>query len=177
MAGIKQALQDVLGQVTALTAPAGGSLFSYVRVFNDHFTRLERGEIEAFPLPCALIEIIRPLDFVPIGVGLEQADVTWRIHIGMEQLDAQDGTMEQNLDIFDQFRDILVAGLSGFKPTACGSLFRTAEEPDYTHTNVYHYIVDFKCGFIDSKGSPYDAASGQYIYTTPPIGIEIDVTE
>ena len=171
---IKTAVTDIMGRLSSLQDSTGNPLFLYVRVFNDHFNRMEHQQIEAFPLPCALVEAVSPIVFLPIGGGLQQADVTWRIHIGMEQLDAQDGTMEQNLDIFDKYRDPVVAILSNFRPTACGLLFRTGEQPDYNHTNVYVYTIDFKCGLIDTKGSPYDPGNSQYTYTTPPIDLEID---
>jgi hypothetical protein len=174
MAGILSPLNDILARLTNLQDGMDNPLFQYCRVFNDHFNRMERQEIEAFPFPCALVEIATPIDFMPIGGGLAQADVIWRIHIGMQELDAGDGTMEQNLDVFSLYRDTVVAALSNFKPTACGLLFRVAEQPDFNHTNIYVYTVEFKCGFIDSKGSKYDPGGGNYIYTTPPTRLEID---
>lgn len=175
MAAIKDSLTAILNQLKSLTDTATGSpVFNSVAVFNNQFEQLERGEVEALPLPCCLVEMVTPISWVPIGAKLKQADVTWRIHIGMEQLDAGDGTMEQNLDVFDQLRDPVIAGLTGFKPAGCGQLFTIDDNPDYRHTNLYHFVVSFKCGCIDSKGSPYDPASPKYTQTTPPLELEVD---
>jgi hypothetical protein len=174
MAAIKQPLKDVMACLSGLLTAGGGPLFLYVRKYNDQFSKMKEGMIQAIPLPAALVEIIEPIEWNQMGGGLKQGDLTWKIHIGMEQLDAQDGTMEQNLDVFDQLRDPVVAGLSGFKPTACGLLFQTSESPDYAHTNFYAYVVTFKCGFIDSKGSPYDPNSGKITYTVPPTLLQVN---
>lgn len=174
MATIKQTLQDILTKLSALTDLAGSPALSYVRVFNDQFKQMEEGDEYSFPLPCGFVEMETPIQWNQIGGGLKQADVTWKIHIGMEQLDAGDGTMEQNLDVYDELRDVIIAGLTGYRPTGGNQLFQTAEEPDSKHNNVYHMIVHFKNSVIDSKGSPYDPANPKYIYRQPPTGLEVD---
>lgn len=175
MAAIKQPLQDIMARLVSLQTVEGAPLFQYVRKFNDQFKLLkEGGNIEAIPLPAALVKMVEPISWNQMGGGLKQADITWEIHIGMEQLDAGDGTMEQNLDIFDQFRDLVEAGLTGFVAIASTPLFCIGESPDYEHTNLYFYILSFKCGYIDSKGSPYDQAAGKFIYKQPPTDLQVD---
>lgn len=173
MAAIKQPLQDIMAKLVSLQTAEGAPLFLYVRKFNDQFKLMKEGTIEAIPLPAALVKMVEPILWNQMGGGLKQGDITWEIHIGMEQLDAGDGTMEQNLDVFDQFRDLVEAGLTGFMATASTPLFCISESPDYEHTNVYVYILSFKCGYIDSKGSPYDPAAGKFIYKQPPTDLQV----
>ena len=60
--------------------------------------------------------------------------------------------MEQNLTIHD-LRDLVFAKLSLFKPTMCSEMFKVSETMDYEHTNIYHYVIDFRTGFIDNTAS------------------------
>jgi len=176
MAAIKDALTDIITKLKAMPDATGAPVLQYVSVFNNQKKQLERGEVEAIPLPCCLVEMVKPIHWVMIGSRLKQADVTWKLHLEMEQLDAGDGTMEQNLDVFDQLRDEVITWLTGFRPSGCGSMVAIEDEPDYEHTNLYEFIVSFKCAAIDSKGSPYDPAKPKYTYTTPPLALEVDTT-
>lgn len=174
MATIKDTLTDILAKLSALNDNTGAPVLKYVRVFNNQFEQLEHGKVEAIPLPCGLVEMVKPIAWLMIGGRLRQADVTWKIHLGMEQLDAGDGTMEQNLDVYDQLRDTVTAWLTGYRPTGGNEMVAIEDEPDYAHTNLYHMVVSFKNAVIDSKGSPYDPAAGKYIYTDTPIDLQVN---
>lgn len=160
MAGIKAPINDLLTYLST------GTSFSYVRVWNNQFQWMEEKSIEAFPFPCIFIETILPNDNA--GLGFTVADVVFRIHIGQTEYDAVDGTMEQNLSIF-YLRDEVITLLTYKELTACSGLQKINEEQDYSHTNVYHYIIDFKCSFVDSKG---DKTQGQV--TNYPTTLIID---
>jgi hypothetical protein len=118
------------------------------------------------------LEVVNPPEYTQLGKGYRESDVNWIVHIVMEQLDAADGTMEQNLTIFD-LKDTVVALLSGQRPPGCSSLFSTREEQDFKHTNVYHFKVHFKCGFIDSIGSPFDAGVIDKNFEAAPLPLEL----
>jgi hypothetical protein len=168
MAGIKQPIQDI---ITLLEAVSG---MQYVRVWNDQFKKLDEGKIEAFPFPCAFVEVVGSDKIQLVGGGVAAGDLTFRIHIGHEQLDAGDGTMGQNLDAID-FKDLVVKKLALKKLTACTILQKSGESQNYDHGNVYIYTVDFNTHFFDSKGSPYDPDAGVYIDSTPPTTLELTV--
>ena len=60
-----------------------------------------------------------------------------------------DGTFEQDLVVFT-LRDMLIQYLTGVTLTGCGGgLEAIAEGQDYEHGNMYHYIVDFVCNYIE----------------------------
>ena len=113
---------------------------------------MEEGAIETFPFPCTFIEVQMPEDHAQLGGGITDSTVTFKIHIGSVEYDAQDGTLEENKTIF-AYRDDVVAALTHYQPTGCGRLMKIREQQDYEHTNVYHYIIEFQCAFIDTTGA------------------------
>jgi hypothetical protein len=165
MAGIKAPIQDIISKLATNTS------FQFVRVWNRQIRMLYDGETYSYPLPACFVEVINPAQYEQMGLGYTQSEITFRIHIAQEYYDAQDGTFEQNYTIFD-LRDEVIALLTYYEPTACSGLQKTNEEQDYEHTQLYHYMVDFKCSFIDSKGDQ----TVNDIDKQPPTGLELDIT-
>lgn len=159
---LKPAIQDILTRLETVAD------LKHVRVFNNQFDQLETGDTITFPFPCAFVEVL-PQQFGQLGGGYQQSDVDFRIHIGHEQYDAGGGTFEQNLDVFD-LRDAVYQALAGYRPTMCGELFKVNEQQDYTHTNVYHYIMDFRTSFIDKTASTLIDPT-----TIDPVTLDLDV--
>lgn len=177
MAGIKQPIQDILNRLATLqvTNQSGQTMNLVPRIWNNQLGWEKEGKLYDFLKPAAFLEVINNVAYTELGGGFQSADVGWKIHLIHEFYDAGDGTMEQDLAVFD-LRDQVVALLSLYEATACGPLVRTSEGQDYEHTNLYHYVIDFICNFTDSKGSPYDPATGKYIDSTPPTGAVINGT-
>lgn len=169
MAGIKQVIQDVLTRLSAIQVrnQDGNLVPIYARVWNNQLETMLDGSNYPFPRPAALVEILT--NFTLVGLGVRSADLGIRVHLIHDYYN-QDGTMEQDLVIFD-LRDMILSpnlGLSQYCPTACGTLNCVGEEQDFNHTNVYHYILNFICNFTDDKGSKYDPTTGFYVYETDP---------
>ena len=143
MAGIKDPLQDLLTLIET-------SSIKYSRVWNNQFQWMEEQSIEAFPFPCCFVETQFP-NIEQGGLGYTVSDVIFRIHIGQVEYDSANGNIEQNLSIF-ALRDEIITLLTYKELSGCSGLQKVNEEQDYTHTNVYHYIIDFKCSFVDTKG-------------------------
>jgi hypothetical protein len=173
MAGLKQPLQDILTRLSTITVTNGdgSSVPLYSRVWNNQIAREKDGETYVYPKPAAFVEIVGPLPFEEAGKNLRNAQIVWAIHLVHEYYN-QDGTFEQDLVIYD-IRDQVIAALSQYIPTSCSMLVATEEQADYDHDNVYHYIINFTCTFMDSKSSPYDDGRGIYIDKQPPTGIQI----
>ena len=162
MAGISEAINSIMAKVATGT-------IDFVRVWNNQFQFMEESAIEAFPMPCCFIEVSGPSE--SLGLGFTAAELAVRVHIGATEYDSAQGTIGQNLSIF-ALRDEVKQLLTYFEATGCSGLQFVNEEQDYTHTNVYHYIMDFKCSHIDDKG---DKTVGQ---TTggPPTELELIVS-
>jgi len=176
MAGISAPLLNLIAKIKTLqyANQSGQTVGLYSAIWNNQFDSMtdQNGNKQYnIPLPCALVEIVTPQPYGDIGRGITATDITFRVHIGMEEIDAMDGTQEQNITVYD-LRDKVVAWLTDFEPTACSMLQRSSETQDYSHTNFYHYIIEFNTTFVDDKG--YQDKT--QIEIQPPIDLEIDVT-
>lgn len=164
---IKQTILDALTKVRGI----GG--VNWAAVWNDQLNRMDDQSGLSLPFPAIYVEML-PQEWNMLSAGVSQCDIVWKIHICHQQFDSMDGFFDQNLDVFD-LRDSVKTALMLFKPTNCGSWIASGEEQDYSHTNIYHYILEFTCCFIDTKGSGFDPTNGWYIYSTPPTDLIINV--
>lgn len=142
-------------------------LFAFVDVWNNQLDLAEQQQQYSFPLPAAFIEILNVQEPKQLGDGVQLYDqLIVRLHIVHEQLDAGDGTMERNLDVFDLTQKTFKR-MQGFEPDKASAFFRVNEERDYYHTNVYHFIQDYKTTYLDD--SAQRSTDGFSINLTPKI--------
>jgi len=146
MAGINQVYSSLLSRIKTSTN------LPFVHIWNNQLQQLADGDTYVFPFPNAFVEVTPPTSYDPIGRGYSTGELIVRIHIGHEEYDAGNGNYEENTNVF-AYRDLIINKLNNFQPTACSSLMKISESQDFIHTNIYHYIVEFKCAFIDSRGS------------------------
>ena len=171
MAGIKQPLIDILTRLSTIQVvnQDDQTVGLYARIWNNQLKELKEGKSYEWPRPAAFVEVVSPAVYEQLGGGFRTSDLGIKIHL-IHDFYNLDGTFEQDLTIFD-LRDTLLmtnAGLSQYCPTACGPLNCVHEEQDYEHDNLYHYICEFVCNFIDSKGSKYDPTEANYFDTADP---------
>ena len=176
MSGIKAPIQDILTKLTAINVLNAdhNTVPLYSRIWNNQLNYLEEGKSYDFPTPAVFVEIVNSVTFEILGQGFRSANLGVKIHL-VHVFYNLDGTFEQDLAIFD-LRDQILAnfdnpanpGLSNYCPTGCTPLVCIHESQDYDHSNVYHYILEFICNFVDSKGSPYDSEAGKYFDTANP---------
>lgn len=164
---IKQVALDVMTQLQTI------SDYRWVKMWNNQLDRMDDESGMSLPFPAAYVEFL-PQEWNALTLGVSQTDLVIRIHVCHQQLDDGSGGFDQNLDVFD-LRDKTKRAMTLFAPSNCGSMIAYAEEQDYTHTQVYHYILDFICCFIDTKGSPFDLTDGDWYYKDPPTDLEITV--
>ena len=175
MSGIKQPITDLLTLLRTIpvTNGDGNNVVPVVRIWNNQITRIKEGQLESFPMPALFVELSNTT-FENIGQGFRSGELNFKVHIAHEFYDAQDGTFEQDLTIFD-LRDKVIGYLSGISLTACSPLEATGENQDYDHDNIYHYIVDFTCNFTDSTASKEDLINPyHYINSNPPTNLIIN---
>jgi len=176
MSGIRPAITDVLTQLATIQAQNQDLLTVpiYTRIFNNQPKRQLSGKIQAYPLPAAFVEIVKPTKFNRLLNGVSESDLIVRVYLQHWFIDAEDGTFDQDLPIFD-LRDSVIATLSNYKPTSCGNLMLTYEGQDFNHDDIYVYLIEFTCSFIDSKGSPYDTGRTDYQNSIPPTGLDLTI--
>ena len=143
-----------------LTKASGITGVKHHAVWNNQLDLILTGEGVSFDMPAIFPELIFNPSIL-LGTGISQSSVLWRLHILHQQLDAGDGTLDQNLDI-DDLRDLVKVTFTRYQPKNCTPLAYVGDEPDYSHNNVYHHIIDFTCTFIDTKGSPLDPDSTEW---------------
>lgn len=158
MAQLNEFISDILNRITTATS------IKYARIFNNQFKEVEAGNYYSFPFPCAFVE----LQYASAGYGVT-SDIKVRIHIGHQELDAMDGTLDQNFNVYT-LRDEVVSKLSGFEARGGSVFMQTGDEWDYRHGNVYEWVVEFTCSFFDSSKFPDTT-----IIKAPNTDLEIDV--
>lgn len=85
-----------------------------------------------------------------LGAGvMAYNDLIIRVHIIHQQLDAGDGTLEQNLDVY-ALQDAVYQALQKFRPPGCVEFIRGNHQLDWNHGNLYHYIVEYGTNFMDT---------------------------
>ena len=140
-------INDILTRLRTLTS------LSYVAVYNQQYERIgdpnEDGENGyLFAMPAAFVEF----DFSQVkqlGQDYQLYEpVIVRVHIVMNELDAQNGYLDQNLNIIGLKNEVLLK-LQRFRPTQGGELIRTSEMPDYGHTNLYVWKQEYTTTFVD----------------------------
>lgn len=141
---MKTFIQAIITQLETVTG------VQFVRVWNDQLTLDEQKEGYSFPMPALFPEIINPEEIKQLGDGVQLYEpLTIRIHILHWQLDAGDGTMEQNLDVFD-FMASVHSKMNLFEPTNAVPFVRGADGRDYQHAGVYHATIDYKTNYLDT---------------------------
>jgi hypothetical protein len=167
MSGIKQPIIDLITLLKDMPE------IKTAGKWNNQIKHLEKGDQQAFALPCAFVEFISYTKLSGIGGDVVAGDITIKIHIGQEFYDAQDGTMDQNLGIYD-LKDSIVRKLVNVNLTGCSQLQRSAENENNDNDNVTIYTIEYICEFIDSTGSKYDDGNQRYEYSIPITDIEVD---
>jgi hypothetical protein len=131
-----------------------GDTIQFVQLWNNQLESLKAKDTEAnimysFSLPAFFIEFLY-LETEQLGNGIQlYENLVVRIHILHRQEDAGDGTMEQNLAVF-ALRDAVQLALQNFRTPGASEFIRQKQEMDYNHNNVYHYILDYGCTYIDT---------------------------
>lgn len=170
MAGIKDAIADVLARLSTkidITTPEG---IKNVRLWNEQITLQQDGQAVGYTRPNLYLEVLNEGAILSIGGGYDATDKIFRIHIEAEYFDGI-GTYEADLLVFE-LRDLVINLLKGFKPAGCGTLVLTGEAQDYEHTNIYHYTVDFLAQFIDSTNSQ----ESNLIDSPAPLDLQVTAT-
>ena len=125
----------------------------YVALWNNQAQYFENDSDQdtliPFQRPAIFIEFLNDLEIEQLGNGVQIFDpLTIRVHIIVDQFDAMDGTMEQNLSIFP-FKQQVYATLQGFEPQGAVAFVRIQETQDYEHTNIYHFMQDYRTNYVD----------------------------
>ena len=136
---------DILTQLATVTG------IKFQRMWNDQLNLDETQEQYSFPMPAVFVEFLNDQEIKQLGDGLQLYDnLIVRLHILHMELDAADGTMEQNLNVFDFMQEVYKK-MQRFEPAQAAAFVRVSEARDYLHGNVYHGIQDYKTNYVDNS--------------------------
>ena len=123
----------------------------FIHIWNNQTHWIEEGQGYDFLKPAVFIEFVNAQQIVDIGGGVQQYDpLEINLHIIHQFMDASDGTLEQNLDIFD-LKQLVYAALQTWHCQGSGPFTRISEEQDYDHPHIYHFIQTFRTSYVDSS--------------------------
>jgi hypothetical protein len=94
-----------------------------------------------------------------LGLGSVAQDLHITTHIIHEELDATDGSLDQNLNVFD-WRTYVRETFTGLDVPNLNTLMYYKEHEDYKHNNYYHFKVIWKTKYFDQSGNPF--ANGRF---------------
>jgi len=149
---LKSFIQDILDACVAI--PYTEPLF--VRVWNNQVAYSVEGTLQSYRWPAIFPEVIFEAGNHDANV-MTVRDCTVRLHI-VHQLYNTEGSMEQNLDVFD-LRDLVLQYFSKWHKDTTGYPYNftpfqySGEQPQYDHTQLYEYILEFRTTFSQELGN------------------------
>jgi hypothetical protein len=160
---IKDGVKQILGDLTAMVDSNNNPLFQYCAVWNDHVKNTLKGTNYSFLFPAIFVEV-QDFNSEVWGVGVSVQDLYIKFHICHQQLDAIDGTLDQDLDVFDLRTSIRKYFTNYSKAPTFNTFMFQKEQEDYQHNMIYHWIETFKTRYCDLSGCPY--FNGEYLIKT-----------
>jgi len=140
----------------------------HVRVWNNQTQWMQDGTLQAVPLPAIFPEFV-------FNGGVHDAeymtarDMTVRFHIVTELLNTE-GSFEQNLKIYD-LRDLVLQYFTKWHKDTTGLPYNftpfqlVGEQPQYDHTNLYEYVIEFSTYFNQVLGTAQSLTQTSGVFT------------
>ena len=150
--GLSLLFKEIKARISSLLDADSNPVFKFVHVWNNQIIELDETNRQfGFQTPAVFVEIATP---TPIGTllgGYQQYDdIRVRLHILHQQLDANgNGFMDENFNIFD-LSQLLYGQMNKFEPSGAVKMVRIAEENDYDHGNLYHFVQEYATNLIDT---------------------------
>lgn len=147
-------------------------LLKTIRLWNNQIKNEDDAQYADFAKPACFVEFSNII-VQTLGGGQSQIydNLLIILHLCHEFYDAQDGTFEQDLPVFE-IKQRIYAALQRQKNTMAVILNRDSEEMDYDHDNIIHYKMNFKANQIDDTVLIPDGYIIKYPDTNPVIDIQ-----
>lgn len=153
---MKQIYLSIINQIKSI------GIFNndYIFIFNNQIERI-KDKGYAFNGPTVFVEI-QEKNRKALAAGFASSELVIILHLYDVQLDAGDGTLDQNLEVFD-LKTSLHQYINLFKPTDFTTSLMVIDdwEQDFNHSDIYHYRIRYACSFIDNSA---------YLYGGNPLG-------
>lgn len=147
----------------------------FITMYNSQFEDLggeEGAKIYSFPMPCVLVEFDDDIEWHQLGNGVQIADpLNITLHFGVNLLDAGDGTLELNKEVYQRATQ-LFAAMNKFEPDGCVQWIRIGHTQSKNHDNVYHFQQKYRTNYIDTNRS--EPVGSRIV--DPPITLNLNVS-
>lgn len=163
---MKELFNFLKTRIDSLKGEDGLSVFKFIHIWNNQVHWMVDNSVEYdFAKPAIFIEFVNTEQVDVIGGGIQQFDpLDINFHIVTDFYDATDGTLEQNLYIFE-LKQLLYSLLQTWHCDGSGPFNRVSETHDYDHPNIYHFIQMYRTTWTDITGQ---LPIGGY-YIDPPL--------
>jgi hypothetical protein len=132
---------------------------AYVQKWNNQLARIMKeggAGMQMFPMP-AVFPAFNTSSIMQLGEGVQMYDpFEFELHVLDWQIDAGDGSFEQNLEVYDLVKRIQKK-VQKFQPgltnpaDLMGSCIRVGETEDNDHNGVTHFIIRYRTAFVDDN--------------------------
>lgn len=152
---ISDSLKQILADLGSMVIPGTNTpVFNYIAIWNNHIKKSLSGENYSFLFPAIFVEVKDTNSEVWLnGVSIQDLEIIF--HICHQELDAEDGTLDQNFDVFN-FRTYIRQYFTNYsKAPVLNTFMFKKEEEDFNHNQIYHWKETFKTRYIDQTGNPF----------------------
>lgn len=145
--GLKQLYSDIKTELSSILNDGGEPLFKYVGIWNNQLRSIkaEKNDWIGITYPAIFTEII-VTDIEQQACKHQLWNVNINFHIVDDFYNNIEGGFEENTQIFDM-NDKLWEHMQNIKIPMCALLVGNAQGQDFDHTNVYHYVQQFKTNY------------------------------
>jgi len=152
MNNIVSVYQAIFNRIDTILDNEGLPVFKNRAVWNDNVNRILAGKSKSYWMPSVWVEMQLGKE-INLGGKLNGYDITFIFHIVHMELDALDGTYDQNFNIFT-YRDLIHKKFLSYTPVQCGAMRYAGEQQNYNHNNYYEYIIKYQSHYIDQTADP-----------------------
>lgn len=144
--------EDIKVKLETLKDADGSNTFKWIHVWNNQLELIDQSKTYETEYPAIFIEFA-PQEIKQLGAGYQSySPLILRFHVIHQLTDAEDGTMEQNLDVFD-LKTRLFKLIYKFEPNGASMFSRTAEMPDHRHGRLYEFIQEYTTEYIENTAA------------------------
>ena len=149
--GLKNIYSIIENRLHTIEDEYGIEIFKHYHTWNSQFKDLlgsaGSNKDVSIPFPAVFMEVV--VDKIEEQGSFNQnLECTLNLHIAHQLMNSMFGEFEQNWEIFDLV-DQVHKSFQGFHPTLFGTFIRKGMKQDYSHGNLYHFILTYKFTYED----------------------------
>jgi hypothetical protein len=143
--------EQIKTKLETLKDADGSNTFKWIHVWNNQLELIDQSKTYETQYPACFIEF-DPQEIRQLGAGYQSFDLLLRFHIIHQLTDAEDGTMEQNLDVF-ALKTRVFKLIQKFEPPSASMFIRNREIPDHRHGRLYEFTQEYKTEYIENTAA------------------------